>query len=215
MDFTVEKTSAKVRFFGFITRKSKIKLFMIAELVLLIIGICIGVFVFCSRFQKIDSLAYEKLSSAYVAFAQDDHRLGVALLDETITKFPKTFSAYRARLDKADILTKLCAYDDALNLLNETLNAGKPDVIKPLAGVRIIYAYDSKKDYFNAIIASKEFIDKYPDHFLVKDIYLNLAEYYLISGSKDEAVKVFNEVLINFPATKAAEKAQNRINEIK
>ncbi|MDR1244667.1 MAG: tetratricopeptide repeat protein, partial [Endomicrobium sp.] len=78
-----------------------------------------------------------------------------------------------------------------------------------------IYIYDSKKDYFNAITVSKEFIDKYPDHFLIRDIYLNLAEYYLATGSKDEAVKTFNEVLISFPATQEAEKAQKRINEIK
>jgi TolA-binding protein len=81
---------------------------------------------------------------------------------------------------------------------------------------KIIYVYDFKKDYFNAITALKEFIDKYPDYFLIRDIYLNLAEYYFATDLKNEAVKAFNEeVLISFSATQEAEKAQKRINEIK
>ncbi|GHT43795.1 hypothetical protein AGMMS49921_12540 [Endomicrobiia bacterium] len=125
-----------------------------------------GTSVSCSGFQKKDDLASKKLSLAYTALAQGNQTLTIALLDETITKFSKTPSTYRARLVKADMLTDSGSYDDTLSILNETLNAGKPDVIKPLAKARIIYVYDSKKDYSNAIVASKEFIDKYPRSFL-------------------------------------------------
>ncbi|GHT39273.1 hypothetical protein AGMMS49593_09910 [Endomicrobiia bacterium] len=215
MNFTTQETSAKAKLFGFtIAQKSKISIVKIIGLVFLVVCV-VGTSVSCSGFQKKDDLASKKLSLAYTALAQGNQTLAIALLDETITKFSKTPSAYRARLVKADMLTDSGSYDDALSILNETLNVGKPDVIKPLAKAGIIYVYDSKKDYSSAIVASKEFIDKYPDHFLAKDICLNLAQYHLMLGSKDKAIRAFNKVLINFPKTREAKKAQNRINEIK
>jgi TolA-binding protein len=36
-----------------------------------------------------------------------------------------------------------------------------------------------------------------------------------MSGSKEEALKTFNEILVKFSATKEAQKAQDRINKIK
>jgi predicted negative regulator of RcsB-dependent stress response len=193
--------------------KSNIKvLTIIISFVLLVIA---GVFIYCSRVRKINDLATIGLAKAYSAFASGNQQKGITLLDEVITKYPKTSASYQAKLSRADIFTELKSYDEALNILKETENKAKPEAIRPLAASRIIYVYDSKKDFFNAITASKEFIDKYPDHFLVRDIYLNLAEYYLASGSKDEAIRTFNEVLINFPATQEAETAQKRLNEIK
>ena len=172
------------------------------------------IFVVCFKLHQ-NNVASTKLASAYLAFSQGNQKQGVDLVDETISKYSKMPAAYQARLLKADIFTQIGAYEEALKLLNDTVKDAKPEKIKPLAQVRIIYVFDTKQDYFNAINASKEFIDKYPSHFFIKDVYLNLAEYYLLSGSKDEAVKTFSEILINFPATLEAEKAQNKINEIK
>jgi predicted negative regulator of RcsB-dependent stress response len=161
------------------------------------------------------NIASTKLALVYTAFAQGNQKQGIELLDELISKYTRMPAAYQARLLKADIFTQLGAYEEALKLLNNSVEDGKPEKIKPLAQVRIIYIFDIKQDYFNAINASKDFVNKYSDHFLIRDVYLNLAEYYLLSGSRDEAIKTFNEILINFPATVEAEKAQKRINEIK
>jgi tetratricopeptide (TPR) repeat protein len=207
----MQKTLIQSKILGFL--ESKAKIFVAIGVIFVVVFAVL--FFCCFGCHKKEIESSEKLSAAYMAFGQGDRQKGIDLLDETITKFSKMPAAYQARLIKADVLTDLKNYDEALKVLNETLNFGKPDIIKPLASARIIFVYDSKKDYSNAIDASKRFIDKYPDHFLVRDIYLNLAEYYFLSGSKDEALKVFNEVIINFPATKEAEKAQIRINEIK
>jgi predicted negative regulator of RcsB-dependent stress response len=192
-------------------KKNKIKFFAVAVFTLTIIFI--GIFVL--RLHTAEETSSAKLAAVYASFIHGDKKSGIDLIDETISKFPKTSAAYHARLIKADFLAEIHEYDEALKILTETANNGKSDAIKPLACARIIHIYDSKKDYFNAALVSKEFIDKYPNHFLTTDIYLNLAEYYLLSGSKDEAVKVFNEVSINFPATQAAEKARNSLNQIK
>ncbi|MDR0956668.1 MAG: hypothetical protein LBL77_02245 [Endomicrobium sp.] len=202
-----------LRIFTKISKSNKLKLFAIVGffLCVVLIGLSISTF----KFQKMNKIASEKLSAAYIAFSQGNQGVVLNLLDEIIANFSKMPSAYQARLIKADIFTELHFYDEALKLLSETIESGVPDTIKPLASVRVIYVYDFKKDYFNAIIASKDFIDKYPNHFLTKDVYLNLAEYYVSLGSNDEALKIFNEILINFPVTQEAEKARNRINEIK
>lgn len=199
-------------FFVKLSKNHKTKNFVVISVLLAMIFA--GSFFCFFGCHKNEYAASEKLSLAYVAFAQGNKQQGVNLLDETIAKYPKMPAAYQARIARADIFIEAKEYSEALKLLRETASFGKPSVIRPLANARIIYVYDSKADYLNAVNASKEFIDKYPDHFLVKDIYLNLAEYYLILGSKDEAVKVFSEVLVNFPATKEAEKAQVKLNEI-
>ncbi|MDR0820284.1 MAG: tetratricopeptide repeat protein [Endomicrobium sp.] len=190
---------------------NKTKFFAVVAFALAIIFI--GIFIL--RLHAAEEASSAKLAAAYASFMYGDKKSGTALIDETIAKFPKTSAAYHARLIKADFLAEIHEYDEALKILTETVNNGKSDAIKSLAHSRIIYIYDSKKDYSNAVLVSKEFIAKYPDHFLTRDIYLNLAEYYLLSGSKDEAVNVFNEVSVNFPATRAAESACNRLNQIK
>ncbi|MDR1926496.1 MAG: hypothetical protein LBQ13_02280 [Endomicrobium sp.] len=211
MHFTVKAILAK--FFLEQDKFNRIKKFIVILGFLSVV--CIGCFICCLKYRKINEASSEKLTEACIACNKGNWQKGITILDETIIKFRKTPAAYQARLIKADIFTELRAYNDALQILSEIISNGKPDVIKPLASARIIYIYDLKKDYFNAILASKEFIDKYSDHFLVKDIYFNLAEYYLLSGSKDQAMKIFNEVLLNFPATEEAEKAKDRLNSIK
>jgi predicted negative regulator of RcsB-dependent stress response len=198
-----------------IITKSAIKTLTITIFIVLFVVVIIFIYCSCSRIRKIDNLSSLGLAKAYSAFVNGNQQLGIAMLDEVIAKYPKTSASYQAKLSRADIFMELQSYDEALNTLKETETKAKPEAIRSLALARIIYVYDSKKDYSNAIAASKKFIDKYLDHFLIRDIYLNLAEYYFATGSKDEAVKTFNEVLVSFPATQEAKKAQKRINEIK
>jgi TolA-binding protein len=191
-------------------KRNKTKFFAVVAFTLTIIFI--GIFIL--KLRAVEEASSAKLSAAYASFMHGDKKSGIALIDDTIAKFPKTSAAYHARLIKADFLAETHEYDEALKILAETANNGKSATIKPLAHARIIYIYDSKKDYSNAAFVSKEFIAKYPNHFLIKDIYLNLAEYYLLSGSKDEAAKIFNEVSANFPAMRAAKSARNRLNRV-
>jgi tetratricopeptide (TPR) repeat protein len=213
MNFNLQKIKEKT--LGFVTREIKTnKIRFFAILAFILTATIIAVIISCYRCRMTENASSEKLSSALDAFAQGDQQRGFNLLGETIKNYPKSPTAYRARLIKADILTEIGQYDEALAILTETANKGKPCLIKPLASVRIIHVYDSKRDFFNAIAAAKDFISKYPNHFLTKDMYLNLAEYFLLYGSKDEAVKVLNDVLVNFPATPESQKAQDRLIQL-
>ncbi|MDR1260054.1 MAG: tetratricopeptide repeat protein [Endomicrobium sp.] len=174
-----------------------------------------GIFTFL-KFSKsrINDMASTKIALALAYVFQGDYENGFDLINKTALSFPKTSAVYQGKLIQADVLVDQCKYEEALRILIEISNNGIPDIIKPLASLRIIYIYDSQKDHFNAINATKEFINKYPDHFLVGDIYLNLGEYYVITGFKDDAINVFNDVLIKFPGTYEARTAQNRLNQL-
>jgi len=178
-----------------------------------ILGIILVRSLVCCRLRTIEEMSSEKLLSVYNFFAKNDKKKGLEVIDELIVQFPKTSAAYQARLIKAYILTRLHNYNEALVILRYTEGSGVPDSVKPLANIGIIYVYDSKKDYFNAIIASKNFINKYPNHFFIGEICLNLAEYYFRSGLKTDAIKILSKALTltSFPCDIRIKKAQNRL----
>ncbi|AKL97897.1 tetratricopeptide repeat protein [Endomicrobium proavitum] len=159
--------------------------------------------------------ASDNLSYAYNLFAAGKSNEGYAQLNTIIDGYKNTPAAYEARLIQADILIDQKYYDQALLLLNETIAKGKPAAVRPLALVRVIYLYDRQKDYNNAILYSTEFIKKYKTHFMVKNIYLNLAEYYLLQGATEDAVNVYNDILINYPASNEAYAAEAKLKEMK
>ncbi len=175
--------------------------------------IVFGAFIY-ARLQTIKVSASDKLASAYGAFYYGNQSQGLTFLDETIKNYPNTPASFQARLIKADLMINAQNFDEAFNLLEETVQKGKPEIYRPLALSRIIYMYDQRQDYPSAIMHSNEFINKYKNNFLIKDVYLNLARLYLLAGSKDDAVRVYNEILTTFPATKEAANAQEILKRL-
>jgi tetratricopeptide (TPR) repeat protein len=203
----------KVLKLEFIVRKSKV-VFLIIVAGIFVLGVALMGLLVCYRLKVIEEISSEKLSEVYVFFAKNDIKKGIEAIEGLITQFPKTSAAYQARLVRAHILTRLRDYDEALRILTCTENSGIPYSVRPLASIGIIYAYDSKGDYLNAILASKNFINKYPSHFFIRDIYLNLAEYYVLSGLKNDAIRVFRKILNTFPATLESGRVRDRLNQV-
>jgi tetratricopeptide (TPR) repeat protein len=146
-------------------------------------------------------------------FASGDRDKALSYLNDTISLFPKTPAAYQARLVAGDYFTDAGKYDDALPYLLISYEKAKPENLRPLALFRIIYLYDHKKDYEKAIFYSNEFISKFGGNYLVKDVYMNLAQFYILSGSREDAKRVYNDVLVNFPATNEAAKAEEILKD--
>ncbi|MDR1942240.1 MAG: tetratricopeptide repeat protein [Endomicrobium sp.] len=182
---------------------------------LTIIGFVIGLLFFSifiyMRFQTIESSASDRLSAAYMFFASGDRNQALSYLNDTISLFPKTPSAYQARLVAGDYFIEESKYDEALPYLQTAYEKAKPENMRPLALVRIIYLYDLKKDYEKAILYSNEFINKYDGNYLIKDVYMNLARFYILSGLPEDAKRIYNDVLIKFPATNEAAKAEENL----
>ncbi|MDR2192282.1 MAG: tetratricopeptide repeat protein [Endomicrobium sp.] len=165
-----------------------------------------AIFVFM-RWQALDYSASDKLSAAYMLISSGDRTQAVQYLNDTISRFPNTPAAYQARLTLGDILTETAQYDEALPLFQITYKKGKPAALKPLGLFRMIYLYASKKDYDNAILYSNEFVKNFSGNFLIKNVYMNLAQFYTIKNLPEDAKRVYTEILTNFPATNEAAKA--------
>jgi len=158
--------------------------------------------------------ASNSLASAFSYLAAGNGAAGINQLDATISGFPRTPAAYQARLLKSDILVSQRNFDGALVLLQETLANGRPSEVRPLALVRIISIYDQQKDYANAVFYSNEFIRKYKNHFLAKNIYLNLAQFYMLQGDMINAARVFNEIMTSFPGSNEAYIADTQLKSM-
>jgi hypothetical protein len=173
----------------------------------------LGIFMY-SRFLTLNESASDRLAAAYMFFSYGNKDQGLLHLNNAIVYAPNTPASYQARLVKADMFIDMKEYEQALTFLKETYEKGKPELIRPLALSRIIYLYDEQKDYANATLYSNEFISKFKDNFLIKDIYFGLARFYTLSGSKEDARRVYKDILINFPATAAAEQADLILKDI-
>ena len=135
-------------------------------------------------------------------------------MDEIINNFSNTPAAYQARLAKADIYVEEDKYDEAQAILSEVISKGKPQEMKPLALSRTVSLYDKKGDYQTAVMYANEFIGSYKEHFLIKDIYLNLARYYIALESSEDAKRVLNDILVTFPGSREAAIAEKMIENI-
>ncbi|MDR1196496.1 MAG: hypothetical protein LBL00_08490 [Endomicrobium sp.] len=177
-----------------------------------IIGFTLGIilltgFVFI-RLQTLNETASDRLAAAYMSLARGDQQQAKGHLNNAIAYSRNAPASYQARMVKADMLIEEKDYANALTLLKETEEKGNPELMRPLALSRIIYLYDQQKDYANAILYSNEFISKYEENFLIKNIYLDLARYYIFTQSPEEAKRVYGEIMTRFPATAEAEYAE-------
>jgi predicted negative regulator of RcsB-dependent stress response len=177
-----------------------------------VIGFTLGIIILAGfvyiRLQTLNESASDRLAAAYMSLARGDQRQAEAHLNNAIVYSKNAPASYQARMVKADIMIENKDYLNALAMLKETEEKGKPELMRPLALSRIIYMYDQQKDYANAILYSNEFISKYDDNFLTKNIYLDLARYYILAQSPEEAKRVYGEIMTRFPATAEAEYAE-------
>ncbi|MCL2335703.1 MAG: tetratricopeptide repeat protein [Endomicrobia bacterium] len=184
-----------------------------------VIGFTIGVILFAVfvfwRMQTINYSASDKISSAFMFYGQGNAEQGQKALLETIANYPNSPASYEARLVVADIFTADKKFDEALPYLADVAENAKVKAMKPLAAYRIMYIYDSKKDYDKAVSAADDFIKKFPDSFLIKDAYMNLARFYTLKNSPENAKRVYSDILVKFPATYEAEIAQAMLNKMK
>lgn len=209
------KMSKSVKIANFITNqitKNRTRFFTIVGFTLGLI--ILGIFIYV-RLDTLNESSSDRLSAAYMALMHGNKQDAMSHLNHAIVYSGNTPAAYQARLVKADMLMDEKNYAAALTLLKETQQQGKPELIKPLAMSRIVFAYDQQKDYQNAILSANEFITKYPDSFLIKDMYLSLARYYKLTNAGEDAKRVYNEILAKFPATIEAEQAEKELLGIK
>ena len=177
-------------------------------------GILFFAIFFYMRWQALEYSASDRLSAAYIFLTMGDRTRGVETLNDTVSNYPNAPASYQARLTLGDFLIEEGKYDEALPFLQKTYEKGKPETFKPLGLFRIIYLYGAKKDYDNAVFYSNEFIKNFPNNYLIKDVYINLAGFYALKNLPEEEKRIYREILSKFPATNEAAKADEALKEL-
>ncbi|MDR2708870.1 MAG: tetratricopeptide repeat protein [Elusimicrobiota bacterium] len=210
MDNTAFGKTEKSGVLGFLKEPKKLIAVIVAAVVIIVLIIVFAV----SGGGKANAEASDKLSQAYASFSVGNQDAGLALLNDLIENYSKTPAAYQARLFLGDYYTSVQNYPEALRFLLQTSNDAKPEDLRPLALARIVNIWDIRNEFVNAKDAAQEFVNKYPDHFLTKSIYLSLARYYALIGDVDNVRRVCNEILVKFPGSEEATIADNTIKSL-
>ncbi|MDR0486214.1 MAG: hypothetical protein LBH29_05760 [Elusimicrobiota bacterium] len=162
------------------------------------------VFLIIARIQKYDVYASDKYSQGYGNIAAGNQAQGVAILEDLIKVYPKTPASFEARLLLSEYNISIGNFSQSLIYLSEVERNGNPKQIRPIGLYRMIAIYDQTNDIENAVNYSKIFVEKYKDSFLVKDTYMNLARFYLLKNSLEDARKTYTDIVAKFPATEEA-----------
>jgi TolA-binding protein len=206
---TVFDTKAGKEGGGFLANK---KIIAIAVIVVVVIAaVIIGL---SAKGSSSKEAASDALSAAYTSLAQGNQEQGLTMLNDIVTKYPKTPAAYQAELFLGDFHAGQGNFQESLRFLSDADANAEPKELRPLALARIIFVWDIRNEFSNAKDASEVFVKKYPNHFLAKSIYISLARYYAILNNIDEVKRVCNEILIKFPGTEEATIADNTLKAL-
>lgn len=175
------------------------------------IGIIILVVFIYTRIQIVNANSSDKLTMATQYIAQTQIEQGINMLDDIITNYPNTPSAYRAMLMKANYLYSQKEYEQAKELAQTVISKAKPDTVKPLAYPLLIAIFDNLQNTEAAIETSKTFIEKYNGNFLVPSVMENLARLYETVNNIEESKKVYEQIINSFPDTAYAQRAKSKI----
>ncbi|MDR3113685.1 MAG: tetratricopeptide repeat protein [Endomicrobium sp.] len=210
VSYAVKESKAE-KLVNFIAKQIKENKTRFVTVICFAAGILFFTIFFYIRWQSLDYSASDRVSAAYMFFSMGDKARGIESLNTAVLSFPNAPASYQARLALSDFLIEEKKYDEALPLLQRTYEKGKPAAFKPLGLFRMIYLYGSKKDYDNAVFYSTEFIKNFSGSYLIKDVYINLAQFYELKNSPQDAKRVYSEILSNFPATNEAAKADEAL----
>lgn len=194
---------------GFLANKKIIAIAVIA--IIVIAAVIIGLSMKGSSSKE---AASDELSAAYTSLAQGNQEQGLILLNDIVTKYPKTPAAYQAELFLGDFYAGQGNFNEALRFLLDANANAQPKELRPLALARIIFVWDMRNDFQNAKNLSEEFVKSYPNHFLTKSVYISLARYYAILNDAENVKRVCNEILTRFPGTEEATIAENTLRAL-
>ena len=127
------------------------------------------------------------------------------------TDYPGQPATTYAQLFAGDVLYQGGKYQDALSYYQKVLQAGRPEVIQPIALGDSALAEEAAGDCKDASSLAQRFLDTYPDNFLAPQVHLSLARCLGTLGDKDQAKADYQKIAIEYPGTSFAKLAQKNI----
>ena len=180
-----------------------------------ILGILFGaiffVIFFLTRYFLVRERVSDKLSLGQALIYHNQYDQGVKVLDEVISQSSNTPSALIARLTKADFLISQHRYSEAKDIISNVINSAKSDTLIPLAYPFMGNIQEDTQDYKGAITTYNDFLNKYPDHFLVPEILQSLGRVYQITGAYDQSKAAYQRIATEFKGTRWEQNARENL----
>ncbi|MGA2090824.1 MAG: tetratricopeptide repeat protein [Endomicrobiales bacterium] len=180
-------------------------------IVAIVAGIILFSLFFFVRLHTAKLRANDKLSMAQAQIYGGQVDAGLGSLDELITQYSGTAASTQARMLKADYYASKKDFVNAEKTIRPVIDAGIPPSIIPLAYSILGDIEENAGNYKGAIATYTEYLEKYPDHFLVPKVYESLGRLYELSGSPAEAKGSYEKLTTLYPGTGWAQRAQERI----
>ncbi len=120
-------------------------------------------------------------------------------LDTWEQRFKGSNAATYARFLRADLLYRTSDYATAATTYSDLAVTGRPDEIRPLALAAQSYTEEMAGHLPQAQAAAKEFIERYPDHFMAASMYLAQARLMELTGNTAGASVVYDRFAILYP----------------
>lgn len=177
-------------------------------------GIILFTVFFFTRYFVAKERVSDKLSMAQSLLYHNQADQGIKMLDEVITQFTDSPSAYIARLNKADYLISQNKFDEAKNIILNVIANGKPEAIIPLAYPYLGEIQEDIGDLKGAVKTYNEFLVKFPDHFLSAKVMESLARVDAVSGNTEQAKAAYKRLEVEFKGTAWEKRAAEQLRAL-
>lgn len=211
--FTYWKRFKKIKLNDIIQFINKHRQQIFAILGILAAFTALGIY-FIISYQTAKQSLLERLSIAENLFYSERYDEALKIINELIQKFPKKKLIVRAVLLKAYILYNNEDFKGAKELFNSILKYNVPHY-SPFALLGLSLCEENMGNYTQTEKMYREFIQKYPNHFLTPRAYELLAALYEFNGSTELAKSTYEKLLVNFPGSYWSEKAEKKLKELK
>ena len=182
----------------------------VGSIVIIIAAIILGSF-FSLRYSQINKAAWKELFMAKQQARVGQIDLANKSLAKIETGFSNTTAAGYAFLLQGDILFATQKYEAAVTAYQKASDFAKPETIVPVALSNIGKTQEAKKDFNNAIVSYKSFLERYPEHFLAPEAHFSIATIYEMQNKKNEAKSAYEKIALLYPQTLWAESAKVKL----
>jgi len=180
-------------------KKYRETLISISLATVVVISIIVYIFV---RLNVVRREVEENLATLQsMVYTGTDLGRALSLADDIYQKYRNLTAGKNALLLKGEILYKLGRYNEAAEVYREANKIIKHKTLTPLALYNLGKSLEGAGEYLQAIDRYSEFTKKYPEHFLTPEVYYSMGMCYLATGRIEDAAKIFEKIVINYPGS--------------
>lgn len=153
------------------------------------------------------------VSQGELLSAQGQHEQALSFLNQALQKNRRKTNML-AYYYKGNTLFITGRYQEAIETYNKYLENFKNKKLTPEIMIGLTKAYEQINDFNNSINICNEFINKYPGHPFLPDVFQTLGFCYEASGRKEEAIEIYRKISTIYPGELWQETATARLEAL-